>query len=172
MAIADYGSRAPITEGEHREFRISNNDIGLKVKTNRVKTLNIRDHSLSKLAALGMEDPMYCRMVDHIQHDRPSNMIEEECELNKLRGDIKNIGLFMTEEGPLIVRDSNCVLIPEIARQTILDELHSTHLSVEYMQAMTRGRFFWPGLKEDLHNIFKRCQACKRESASKPNTKR
>ena len=67
MAIADYGSRAPITEGVHREFRITNNDIGLKVKTNRVKTLNIRDHSLSKLAALGKEDPMYCRMVDHLQ---------------------------------------------------------------------------------------------------------
>ena len=99
-------------------------------------------------------------------------MIEEECELNKLRGDMQNIGLFITEEGPLIVRDSCTVLIPQIARQTILDELHSTHLSVEYMKAMARNRFFWPGLQEDLHNTFKKCRACKRQSASKQNTKR
>ena len=78
----------------------------------------------------------------------------------------------MTEEGPLIVRDSTTVLIPEIARQTILDKLHSTHLSVEYMKAMARNRFFWPGLQEDLHNTFQKCGACKRESASKPNTRR
>ena len=44
MAVADYGSRAPISEGNHREYRISNNDIGIKVKTNRVRRLNIRYH--------------------------------------------------------------------------------------------------------------------------------
>ena len=52
MDVADYGSRAPISEDNHREFRISNNDIGIKVKTNRVKRLNIRDPSLTKLAEI------------------------------------------------------------------------------------------------------------------------
>ena len=97
---------------------------------------------------------MYCRMVDHIKRGTPHSTIEEECELNQLKGDIQHLGLFMTEDGPLIVRDSTTVLVPEIARQTILDELHSTHLSVEYMKAMSRGRFFWPHLQEDLNNIF------------------
>ena len=32
---------------------------------------------------------------------------------------------------------SSTVLIPEKARQTILEELHSTHLSVDYMKAMS-----------------------------------
>ena len=170
MAVVDYGSREPMTEGDHREYRISNNDIGIKVKTNRVKELNARDHSLTKLAQLGKEDVMYCRMVDHLKRNTDHSRIEEECELSKLRGDIKNIGLFITEAGPL--RDSCTILIPEIARQTILEELHSTHLSVDYMKTLTQERFFWPGLQEDLHNLFKSCQACKRESASKPNTKR
>ena len=35
-----------MTEGDHREYRISNNDVGIKVKTNRVKELNVKDHSL------------------------------------------------------------------------------------------------------------------------------
>ena len=37
MAVANYGSRAPISKGNHREFRITNNDIGIKMKTNRVE---------------------------------------------------------------------------------------------------------------------------------------
>ena len=91
-----------MTEGDHREYRISNNDIGIKVKTNRVKELNVRDHSLTKLAQLAKEDVMYCRMIDHLQRNTEHNRIEEECELSKLRGDIKNIGLFHTEAGPLL----------------------------------------------------------------------
>ena len=50
MAVADYGSRAPISEENHREFRISHNDIGIRIKTRRVKSLNIRDNSLTKLS--------------------------------------------------------------------------------------------------------------------------
>ena len=63
MAVADYGSRAPISEGNHREYRISNNDIGIKVKTNRVRRLNIRDHSLTKLTEVAKQDVNYCRMI-------------------------------------------------------------------------------------------------------------
>ena len=37
---------------------------------------------------------------------------------------------------------------------------------------MARNRFFWPGLQEYLHNLFQSCRECKRESPSKPNTKR
>ena len=64
IAVADYGSRAPISEENHREFRISNNDIGIKMKTNRVRRLNIRYHSLTKLAELAKDDVMYCRMIE------------------------------------------------------------------------------------------------------------
>ena len=75
MAVADYGSWAPMTQGDHREFRISDNNIGIKVRTNRVKMLNIRDHSLTKLAALGKEDAMYCRMIEHIQKGTKFNRV-------------------------------------------------------------------------------------------------
>ena len=67
MAVADYGSRAPISEGNHREYRISNNDIGIKVKTNRVRRLNIRYHSLTKLAEVAKQDVNYCRMIEHLK---------------------------------------------------------------------------------------------------------
>ena len=79
MAIADYGSRAPISEGNHREYRISNNDIGIKVKTNRVRRLNIKDHSLTKLAELVKLDVDYQRMIQHLKKGSSLSQIEEDC---------------------------------------------------------------------------------------------
>ena len=167
MAVADYGSRAPISEGNHREYRITNNDIGIKIKSNRVRRLNIKDHSLTKLAKLAKQDVNYQRMIQHLKQGSSLNQIEEDCELRLLRGDIQHIGLFNTEEGPLIVRDSSNVLIPQEARKGILQELHSTHLSIEYMKPLSRGRFFWPNILEDIKKTFSECKDCRRESSSK-----
>ena len=55
-------------------------------------------------------------MVEYLKRGTKLNMIEEDCKLRLLRGDIKHIGLFNKEAGPLIVRDSSTVLIPEKAR--------------------------------------------------------
>ena len=138
------------------------------MKTNRVRRLNIRDHSLTKLAEVAKEDVNYCRMIEHLKKGTNLSQIEEDCELRLLRGYIQHIGLFNTKAGPLIVRDSSTALIPGKARQAILEELHSTHLSVDYMKAMSRGCFFWPNIQEDLKRTFSQCQDCKRESSSKP----
>ena len=88
--MLDYGSRAPISEGNHIEYRIQNNNIGIKIKTHRVKSHNMKDRSLTKLAELAQEDVMYMRMVAHLEN------IREDCELRKMRGDIQHIGLLDT----------------------------------------------------------------------------
>ena len=86
------------------------------MKTNRVRRLYIRDHSLTKLSELEKEDVMYCRMVEHLKKRTKLDMIEEDCQLWRLRDDIRHIGLFNTDAGPLIARDSSTVLIPEKGR--------------------------------------------------------
>ena len=118
---------------------------------------------------MARHDTNYQRMISHLRKAFSLNQIEEDCELRQLRGDIQHIGLFETEEGPLIVRDSSCVLIPQDARKDILKELHSTHLSTEYMKALARGRFFWPNYQEDIKKTFSECSDCRRESNSKPS---
>ena len=90
MAIADYGSRAPISEGNHRDYHISNNDIGIKIKSNRVRRLNIKDHSLTKLARLAKDDVNYQRMIHHLKQASSLDQIEEDCDLPQLRGDIQH----------------------------------------------------------------------------------
>ena len=47
---------------------------------------------------------MNCRMVDHLKRGTQLAMIEEDCDLRQLRGDIQHIGLFYTDAGPLIVQ--------------------------------------------------------------------
>ena len=86
---------------------------------------------MTKLAELAKEDARYTRMVHHLERGTPLNMIEQDSELRELWGDIQYVRLFYTESGPLIVKVSSIVLIPENGRKTILEELHSTHLPVE-----------------------------------------
>ena len=83
---------------------------------------------------------------------------------------MQHIGHFETEEGPLIVRDSSNILIPQEARKDILRELHSTHLSTEYMKALARGRFFWPNYQEDIKKTSVNVKIVKEKvPASPPN---
>ena len=35
------------------------------------------------------------------------------------------------------------------------------------MKALSRGRFFWPNIQEDIRKTFSECEDCRRESSSK-----
>ena len=50
----DYGSKAPLTMDGMEEFKTPNCDIGIKVKSRRVRCLDIKDLSLGKLAVLAL----------------------------------------------------------------------------------------------------------------------
>ena len=77
MWIDDYGSRAPMTCGDHKEFRTSHSDIGLRINSKRFRSLEIKDPSLNKMEVLAKEDPEYCHL-------------EKNSELRMLRGDYQN----------------------------------------------------------------------------------
>ena len=81
MVVVDFGSRAPISQENHRELRVINNEIGIKVKTNRVKSLNIKDHSLIKLAVLDAKDDNYRIIVSHLENG-DSLMIDRQLRGN------------------------------------------------------------------------------------------
>ena len=78
-----------------------------------MKRLKIKDHSLTKLAEMGKEDVMHSGKVSHLERGDPLENTGEDCELRQLRRYIQHIRLFHTECGPLIMRDSSTVLIPE-----------------------------------------------------------
>ena len=56
MAVADWGSRSPCTEGAHEDFITKNSEMGVSVKSLHVKQLDLHDPKLEDLAAIGAND--------------------------------------------------------------------------------------------------------------------
>ena len=67
MLLVDYGSRAPLIEDGMEEFRTPNIDIDIKIKSHRVRSLNIKDPSIEMLAALALENTQCRQMVNHLE---------------------------------------------------------------------------------------------------------
>ena len=167
MVVADFGSRSPCLEEAHEDFISRNNEIGITVKSLRVRQLDVADPKLGQLAAIGAEDPEYQMMIDHIEIGIQENLLENNSELRLIKGDFTKLGLQTFSRGKLIVKDGCNLMIPSQARKCILKELHSTHLSPQMMKNIYRGRFFWARISEDVENTFLECPGCQREAASK-----
>ena len=83
---------------------------------------------------------------------------------------MRELGLFECENGrKLVVRNSQEILIPQMARKEMLLELHSTHMSTEGMKKLARRKFWWPQMSKDLEKVYEACEACKENSRSKNN---
>ena len=48
-----------------------------------------------------------------------------------------------------------------------MDMLQS-HLLDRYMLNMAKDHFVWPGIKEELKNLYKKCESCLMHASSKP----
>ena len=101
MTVADWGSKSPCTEGVHEDFITKNNEIGIKVKSLRVKQLG---QKLEDLAEMGANDPEYQQMIRHLEQGIQEDQLEEGSELRKMKGDSPNLGLQSLSRGKLIVK--------------------------------------------------------------------
>ena len=69
----------------------------------------------------------------------------------------------------LVVKNSVEVVVPKGERQEILDELHATHMGVEGMKKLARGKMTWKNMTKDIERKYAECKACLVHSRSKPN---
>ena len=104
MVVADFGSRSPRQEEAHEDFISRNNEIGITVKSLRVRQLDVADPKLEQLAAIGAEDPDYQMMINHIERGIQENLPEENSELLQLKVDFVNLGLQTFSKGKFIVK--------------------------------------------------------------------
>ena len=51
----------------------------------------------------------------------------------------------------------------------MINELHSTHLSDSSMINLAKGKLYWPGMREELKNLYKGCEFCLQNAISKPS---
>ncbi|XP_058445441.1 uncharacterized protein K02A2.6-like [Malaya genurostris] len=69
---------------------------------------------------------------------------------------------------------SNCLLfehrvvIPPALRQSVLDDLHVSHIGIVKMKGLARSFVYWPGIDADIEKVAKSCSECARHSHALP----
>ena len=72
---------------------------------------------------------------------------------------------FHRQRGELSLQDGcvlweNRVVVPQSARQRILDELHSGHPGISRKKGIARGIVWWPGIDSEIEQRVQACQQC------------
>lgn len=68
------------------------------------------------------------------------------------------------EEG--CVMWGNRVVVPEVGRQRVLQELHVGHPGISKMKSLARGVAWWPGMDADIENQAQTCTECQENQKS------
>ena len=101
------------------------------------------DPKVEKLARIASECPDYQMMIHHISRETPMKEIEDNSELKRMQGGLKDLAVYQAENGhSLIIRHGKEILIPASERKELVKQLHSTHLESAMMKRLNRGCFF------------------------------
>ena len=153
---------------------INRSDVSLRlgVRTVRAQEQNLEpvDHRLEKMADNALLDRDYQTMIEDILEEKPLLELDKEGELFKLSSERQYLGVWTFKNGSrLVVKNSSEVVVPKDDRKEIIDELHSTHMSVEGMKKLATGRMTWKNMSKDIKKKYDECEACLENSRSKPN---
>ena len=105
--------------------------------------------------------PVLSRVLQFVQHGWPGHCVEEELKPFWSR----RLEL-STQEGCLLW--GNHVVVPPSLQSTILLELHSGHLGVSRMKALTRMYVWWPGIDKEVETFVQNCQDCQSSRPAPP----
>ena len=56
------------------------------------------------------------------------------------------------------------VVVPSPGRQSVLEELHDSHLGTSKMKSLARAYIWWPKLYRDIENLVRSCILCQQTS--------
>ena len=65
----------------------------------------------------------------------------------------------------LVLKGSNCIVIPKSLRSDALTKLHFSHLDSTQTIFRARTSVFWPVLNADVKELISNCQECARQSS-------
>ena len=77
------------------------------------------------------------------------------------------MGIEETAKGPVVMVEGTRVMIPRGARKQMLALLHESHLAEGAMIATARRLWWWPGMNNEVRDLYRNCQACQVESRAK-----
>ena len=140
--IADCMSRNPLPGCDAPEY-----DLGIPVIANRSRRalqegVDIKDPLVVQLARESNTDTDYRQMTMDVINGVERNNLPAKSELLQMEGDLGVISVLSLDEGDLLIKDGQEILIPKSQRKSLISKLHETHLSDASMLKLARGSFF------------------------------
>ena len=80
---------------------------------------------------------------------------------------VEEVGVEDTAKGQVVVVSGTRVLVRRQERQRLLEVLHETHLGVGTMLAIARHLWWWPGMSNNVRQVYSNFQACMLGSRAK-----
>ena len=106
--------------------------------------VDIKDPLVKQLAKEGNADEDYKQMAVDVTNGVERDNLPAKSELLKMEGDLSVISVLSLEEGDLLIKDGQEMLITKSQRKVMLSKLRETPLSDASMLKLARGAFFWP----------------------------
>ena len=122
-------------------------DMGI-LSSNKIGVLTARDATLSKVV----------QCINRGWPEKPENELKPFA--------VRQTELYMIEN---CIMWGTRVVIPQAAREAVLDELHSCHFGVVKMKALARASVWWPGVDKNIEELAASCTACRSQSPSPPS---
>ena len=111
-------------------------------------------------------------MMKDIESNISSKDLPQDCELRQLAASREEIKVIQLGRGlRLIVRDDSEILVPQSARQRMMENLHLFQSGPDSMIYQAKKKIFWPGIKKDLQDYYGKCDECRMYKKSKSNVK-
>ena len=102
-----------------------------------------------------MDDNEYQMMIRNILNETPLEELDKSSELFKMGSERQYLGVWTFINGSkLVVKNSVEVVVPKGERQEVLDELHATHMGVEGMKKLARGKMTWKNMTKDIERKY------------------
>ena len=105
-----------------------------------------------QLRAATRQDSILAKVLIYIKHGWPTEVPEHLKPYWSRRTEI-------TVEDDCLMWGI-CVIVPKKLQKAVLQELHQTHLEIEWMKKVARSYVWWTNIDKDIEHLVKNCCHC------------
>ena len=128
---------------------------GSLVQTMRVSSLPVTADEVARVTRL---DKQLSRVLHYTRHGWPE-LVENEIRPFLLKQD------YLTIEQDVLLLGIR-VVVPELLRDRVLEQLHDTHPGIARMKGIARSHVWWPELDHDIEYVVKGCTSCQLQQST------
>ena len=153
-SISDYLSRYPCSSPPIDD--LPSDPVFVSNRSLRTVESNVatKDPMVINLAEMGETDPGYCELIQQISGN--IRKIGKDSDYLNCKPLLPFLSTAEVGNGKqIVVHNDTEILVPVNGRKELVDTLQSTHMATDTMVRASKGKFLWPGMKNDLHKKYK-----------------